>query len=154
MSLAAKNRKTQIRDGMTLVELLLVLVLLAMVATMTTIRFAAPLQRQRVLSAVQQWQSIDFFARKLSRTSNVSIRVERLQDRSIVSIERDGILMRNWSVSLPMSIVAEDLSGKTLEDIRFDRAQGSMDYRVVVREGTVQTRIEVAGGTGRVRHDP
>jgi len=153
MSIDAKNRRPPVRYGMTLVELLVVLILLGMVATMTTIRFAAPLQRQRVLSVVQQWQSIDFFARKLSRTSDVSIRIEPMQDRSIISIERDGEVMRNWTVGLPMKILVEDLSGQSLETIRFQRSQGSVDYRVIVREGSVQKRMEVAGGTGKVQHE-
>ena len=153
MSMDAKKRRPQVRYGMTLVELLVILILLGMVATMTTIRFAAPLQRQRVLSVVQQWQSIDFFARKLSRTSDVSIRIEPMQDRSIISIERDGEVMRNWTVGLPMKILVEDLSGQSLETIRFQRSQGSVDYRVIVREGSVQKRMEVAGGTGKVQHE-
>lgn len=153
MRMDSKNQRPTDRHGMTLVELLVVLILLGMVATMTTIRFAVPLQRQRVLSVVQQWQSIDFFARKMSRTSDVSIRITPLQDRSVISIERDGELMRNWAVGLPMAIAIEDLSGQPLETIRFVRSQGSVDYRLVVREGLVQKRIEFAGGTGKVRHE-
>ena len=153
MRMDSKNQRPTDRHGMTLVELLVVLILLGMVATMTTIRFAVPLQRQRVLSVVQQWQSIDFFARKMSRTSDVSIRITPLQDRSVISIERDGELIRNWAVGLPMAIAIEDLSGQPLETIRFVRSQGSVDYRLVVREGLVQKRIEFAGGTGKVRHE-
>ncbi len=154
MNMSAKNRQPRFRYGMTLVELLVVLILLGMVTTMTTIRFAVPLQRQRVLSAIQQWQSIDFFARKLSRMSDVSIRIQSMPDRSIISIERDGEQMRKWAVGLPMAIKVEDLTGQAFETIQFVRSQGSVDYRVVVREGSVLTRMDVAGGTGKVRHVP
>ena len=152
MRSATQNNGPTIRLGMTLVELMVVLILLGMVAAMTTIRFAVPLQRQRVLSTVQQWQSIDFLARKLSRSANVSIRIQPAQGRSIISIYRDGELMRNWAIGLPISIAVEDSSGLPIETIRFMRSQGSVDYRVVVHEGSVQSRIEVAGGTGKVRH--
>ena len=76
-----------------------------------------------------------------------------MQERTIISIERNGEQMRNWAVGLHMKIVVEDLSGQSLETIRFFRSQGSVDYRVIVREGSVQKRMEVAGGTGKVQHE-
>jgi Tfp pilus assembly protein FimT len=145
------TRFMQRRQAITLLELLVVLVLLALVATMTTIRFAAPLRKQRVLAAMQQWQSIDFLARKASRSADVSIRIELQDGQMLVSVSQNERVIRSWTVSSPMSMSVEDLSGRSLDSIRYVRAQGSMDYRVVLNEGATHHKIEVAGGTGKVR---
>lgn len=137
---------------MTLVELIVVLLVLSLIATMTTIRFAEPLQKQRLMSALQQWQSIDFFARKLGRTSEVLIRLDNLSSGTRITIERDGSTQKNWMINAPMSLAIVDSTGRALENIRFVRSQGSIDYRVHVREGAMHERLEIAGGTGKVRY--
>ena len=139
------------RSAITLVELMVVLVVLALVATMTTIRFAGPLRQQRVLAALQQWQSIDFLARKASRSSDVSIKIESRLGQKLIFVNQNDRTLRSWAINSPVSVSVEDLSGASIDLIRFARAQGSIDYRVILSEGSTKQQIEIAGGTGQVR---
>jgi len=153
---AVRNRFTKNRrhdaNGMTLVELLAVLILLSMLATMTSIRFAAPLRQQRVQSIAQQWLSLDFVARKMSRNSDVFLRIYHETSNSIVTIERNGQKQREWSIPYPATLTVANSVAQPMDAIHFVRGQGSVDYYVSVREGTSQSDMAIAGGTGKVRH--
>jgi hypothetical protein len=120
---------------------------------MTTIRFADPIQNQRVMSALQLWQSIDFFARKQGRTSDVLLRLDKNPSGISISIERDGFMRKNWMINAPTSLSVSDGKGQELNSIRFVRSQGSIDYYVHIHDGKKNERLEVAGGTGKVRHE-
>jgi Tfp pilus assembly protein FimT len=145
------QHKPSRRSAITLVEMMVVLVVLALVATMTSIRFATPLRKQRVLSALQQWRSIDFLARKASRSSDVSVSIESRSGSKVVSVQQDDRIIRSWAISSPLSLRVQATSGEEIDLIRFVRAQGSIDYQVTLSEGSTQEQIEIAGGTGKVR---
>lgn len=137
------------RRAFTLVELLLVLVILGLAATIVGVRFSDSLTRARVDEAVLTWQRIDTHARAVSRTQELVLRVEgEATSQTIYLDTASGNQLRVWR--LPVDVELASLSGQRIAELRYWRSGGSVDYRVTIRNRSYERRLLFAGGTGHV----
>jgi prepilin-type N-terminal cleavage/methylation domain-containing protein len=147
------NRIPKIYSAFTLVELVVVLTILGLTASIVTVRFAGPLRRARVEAALEQWQSIDFLARQASQSRNATIALQPAPVAATIFLQQEGRKDRRWPLESTISLRLETINGQPLTRIDFPRSEGTLDYRVIVRDGTFTRSIAIAGGTGSVRRD-
>lgn len=144
-----------LRCAFTLVELVVVLTILGLAASIVTIRFAGPLREARVRGAMEQWRATDQFARQANRYGRVTVSLQNSQNRTLITLQTEaGQILRRWPLDTPLSIEIASLDGSVvLEELIFDPLAGSQDYRITIRELTFVRFLEFAGGTGCVRTD-
>ena len=145
---------TPTRSAFTLIELVVVLTILGLAASIVTIRFAGPLREARVRAAIEQWRATDQVARLASRSGRVTVTLKKLANRTQITVQSDsGHVLRRWPVDAPLSIEIASLKGAALDELVYEPMAGSQDYRITVRESTFRRSLDFAGGTGCVRTD-
>lgn len=146
--------RTSTRSAFTLVELVVVLTILGLAASIVTVRFAGPLREARVRAAIEQWRATDQFARQANRFGRVTVSLKRLQNRTLITIQTNtDKILRRWPVDAPLNIELANLNGVVSDELVFEPVAGSQDYRITVRESTFNRSLDFAGGTGCVRTD-
>ena len=144
----------QKRSAFTLVELVVVLTILGLAASIVTIRFAGPLREARVRSAMEQWRATDQFARQANRNGRMKISLTTSDSRTLVTVQNvEGQIVRRWPIDRPLSIELTNLNGAATNELTFDTNSGSQDYRITIRESNYVRSLDFAGGTGCVRSD-
>ena len=142
------------RSAFTLVELVVVLTILGLAASIVTIRFAGPLREARVRSAIEQWRATDQFARQANRNGQMKVSLTTSDSRTLVTVQNvEGQIVRRWPIDRPLSIELTNLNGVATNELTFDTNSGSQDYRITIRESTYVRSLDFAGGTGCVRND-
>lgn len=142
------------RSGFTLIELVVVLTILGLAASIVTIRFAGPLREARVRAAIEQWRATDQVARLANRSGRVTVTLNKLGNRTQITVQSDsGQILRRWPVDAPLNIELANVSGVAMNELVFESMAGSQDYRITVREATFSRSLDFAGGTGCVRTD-
>ena len=149
-----RGSRKSVRAAFTLIELVVVLTILGLAASIVTIRFAGPLREARVRAAIEQWRATDQVARLASRSGGVTVTLKKIANRTQISIQSDaGHILRRWLVDAPLRIEIVSLNGVAKDELVFEPMAGSQDYRIVVRESTLRRSLDFAGGTGCVRSD-
>ncbi len=153
---APHHPKIQFKDSrstraFSLVELLVVLLILSMTATIVMVRFAGPLRKQRVATACEQWKSLDQLARIHSKNGDVTIEVVTSSNATQITLSSDKGLIRQSAFVRPLQIKLYDEFGNVLSWLSFRQSAGSIDYQVVISEGEVSKEIKFAGGSGQYR---
>ncbi|MFZ4081298.1 MAG: pilus assembly FimT family protein [Pirellula sp.] len=139
------------KNAFTLIEMVLVLVILGMVASLVAVRYAAPLQKARVRSVAEYWQGIEHNVRYLNRVSPIRITIQNKGSSTEFTIRRDDDeLIRRWAVDPPVSVSVTDKIGNKLDSIAYSIGQGSIDYKITFQDGSMSRSLTFAGGTGCV----
>lgn len=143
------------RRAFTLVELVVVLTILGLAASIVTIRFAGPLREARVRGAMEQWRATDQFARQANRFGRITVSLQNAPNRTHLTVQTDsGQILRRWPLDTPLSLAIAGLNDSVeVQELIFDPLSGSPDYRITIRESTFVRSLDFAGGTGCVRTD-
>ena len=121
-----RGSRTSVRTAFTLIELVVVLTILGLAASVVTIRFAGPLREARVRAAIEQWRATDQFARQLNRSGRITVSLKKRQNRTLVTVQTDnGQILRRWSIDSPLSIALTNLNGEVTDELDFDTLAGS-----------------------------
>jgi prepilin-type N-terminal cleavage/methylation domain-containing protein len=137
------------RTGFTLVEMVVVVIVLGLSASIVALRMAGPLQRARAESAAQTFLNIDHFARTLSDGRNVKLVIDTSdQPVQLKIIDSAGEVLRQWSLPSTITIRCESIASEVIEVIRYPHSGGTTDYRVIITDGYASLNILIAGGTG------
>ncbi len=135
------------RRGLTLIEVLGVIVIVALVASVTTVGLAATHERSRLRDTAAQMRDLDGRARLLAATVGTVV-VSMADDGRRVElraggVERDELLA---SLEIPINVTIE----VDTDPVIFDRLGRSPDYTVTLEAGQYVERWQVAGLTGHV----
>ncbi len=142
----------RVTSGFTLVEIVAVLTILGLAASIVTVRFASPLRDARVRSTVEQWRATDLMARHWSREDSVNVALEVHSNQTIVRIvDSTGKTLRSLTVDSPLKLILLDRTAQPIDQLKYSARMGCPDYRLIVSEGNVMRSLDVAGGTGNVR---
>lgn len=145
---ARVNRRRKIHAAFTLVEVVVVLAILAMAAAMTSIRYSGPMRRARVEGAIQQWISIDQFARQEARKADTLLEMSANENSTLeVKLRSSEGIRRSWTFDSRVNVRwFNQLEAIAL--ITFSKRHGSIDYKVSFADGPINETIIIAGGSG------
>ena len=135
------------RLGLTLLELLAVIVVISLVISVAGVRLAATGTRARLHAVTARLRDLDAHARLVARSGEPAVLRLDVTQRLV----RVHTIPANESLSivqLPQEISAEIMTSSDQEAIVFDRLGHSQDYRVSLRAGDTVLRWEVYGLTG------
>jgi prepilin-type N-terminal cleavage/methylation domain-containing protein len=177
---SSTNQRHPARRAFTLVELMVMVVILGMLATLTVISWRAVLPSTELNSAVRELASTLSEARSDAIARNAEFQIEyyfeeteahprgyrvitpfRIGGQGGLAYEEEQRLARNW-IALPRSVEfqAITIDGKTYTTgrvtVRFDPLGGASDHTIVLVQPEYQNHytIEVLALTGLIRfHD-
>ncbi len=136
------------RNAFTLVEIVVVLAILGLTASIVAMNLRGPLRNARVNTAIQQLLSIDQLARNESKKHDVHLSLES-KDYCLASLtDGNDASIRTWSLprSVQVSIAGEPTTDRTM--IKYSQVGGSKDLVIEVSEGNVSKKLYIAGSTG------
>lgn len=156
MSLATAQLRPPHRLGLTLVEMLMVIALLAMLsATATSVLsgMSASADRARAVAAVRR---VDAMARALARTSG-AVRIELVDDgRRIATTLASAPASSDaeWTTALPDGTTLGLLRDRLMPAIEIDATGRSVDFAYVLTLASGEVALDVAGRTGQITERP
>lgn len=140
--------------GLTLIEMLAVVTLLALTVSLLTASFAGSVGAARLREAASIVREADARARLRSRTTG-PIRLTLSEDRSALLLRTDESADGGPApIKLPEFARAFLLSADgtaPLGSIRFDRLGRSRDYRIRIELGELARSLHIAGLTGWIQ---
>jgi prepilin-type N-terminal cleavage/methylation domain-containing protein len=134
------------RRGMTLLEVLAVLVILGMATAVLATHFAVPTEHAKHDATIAAILDLDARARLVARSDGgASIAMEA--DRPLIHCTaRDGSLISEVAADPDLELRLQ--TEPPVPKIRFDAAGRSATYRIEWKDGARARRIDICGETG------
>ncbi len=136
--------------GLTLIEVLAVIVIVSLVAGVATMGLASSTHSARVRAAAAQWRDLDARARLFGRTLGPVVMTLNA-DRTDVRIHVRGSDELLTEVALPVGVTGRILAEPEPDAIVFDRLGHSVDYDVQLSAGDRIVAWHVYGLTGLIK---
>ena len=135
------------RRGFTLLEVLAVVILFSLVASVLTVHLAAASESATFRAAASRLRDMDARARLFARTSGPLVLSLQDQGRSLLlsQVDTGASLLR---VDLGEGAAVEIETDPPRRWILFDRSGRSVDYELALASGEREARWQVAGTTG------
>ncbi len=139
--------------GLTLVEVLAVVLILSLAAGLATFSLAASSEAARLHAAISQWRDLDARARLHGR----------IREAVTMSLNDEGTAVRLHAIGSPEPLALVELpagfTGQVRADpdgdsVTFDRRGRSADYQVELIVGNRTMRWQVLGISGLVEEVP
>lgn len=143
------------RPGLTLIEVMAVVTLLAIAAAIATAGLSSAHEAVQLREAVSVFRNADAQARFLASTGDqVILRIG--EESNTVELRSDGMdEVRTFTLGTHVSAGLLDRAGVARIDVvRIDRRGQSTDYRVSLRVGERAETLRVSGLTGWVEQAP
>jgi prepilin-type N-terminal cleavage/methylation domain-containing protein len=131
--------------GLTLIELLAVVVILSMVAGVATVGLSATSDAAGLRAALAGWQDLDARAR-ISARSGGPVTLALDQEQNALVLRRGAEHLAEFQ--LPQGVTVHVESSGRPDRIEIDRHGRSIDYEVAITLGERVTRVSVRGLTG------
>ncbi|MFG0328785.1 MAG: Tfp pilus assembly protein FimT/FimU [Phycisphaerales bacterium] len=135
--------------GLTLLEVLLVIVIMAVVASVMGTGLVAQDAAGRLRAAVSDWRRIDHGARTTAAIEARRMTLRVLDDSTAV-LRDAGATIRRWDWDSSVAVTMASRSGVAISDLWIDARGRSADYMVSVRRGARTKSIVLSGVTGAV----
>ena len=133
--------------GFTLIELLAVIVIVSMIAGVTTISLASASDSAQLNATIARWRDLDARARLFARSLGpVTMRLDR-ESRSL-RLYYDGLAELLSHLTLPRGTNAQIVAQRPTDVVNFDRLGRSADYEVEVSISERTVHWHVCGLTG------
>jgi prepilin-type N-terminal cleavage/methylation domain-containing protein len=143
---------TSRRRGLTLLELLVTVTLVALATSVVSLRISASGERSRLREAATTLRQMDERARLFAQTLGpIDLILDR--DHRTLELRRTETGERLRRSQLPGEIRARLGAPRDVRIIRYDRWGTSSDYDVVLTSGGEQTRWKQLGSTGWILQD-
>lgn len=152
MTVSGRTTRRPRTQGLTLLELLAVLVLLALTFSVAGVRLAATSAHAQLQAAASRLRDLDAYTRLLARSGEPAfLQLDGAEHFVRVQAIRSTELLAGAAIPEGVSVEIRTSSGD--EAITFDRLGRSPDYRVAMNAGETTLRWHVYGLTGYVRRD-
>lgn len=137
--------------GLTLLELLVTIVLLAMVAAVATGFLAGTATASERMRAVASVKRADSLARSLARIEGASVRVSAAEEGTALVVSTSVVTAQPIETRLPQGVtvsIVSDRNGHRSIDV--DATGRSVDFVYLLSLPAGQMTIDVAGRTGQL----
>ena len=136
--------------GLTLIEVLAVIVIVSLVAGVATMGLASTTHDARLRAAAAHWRDLDAKARLFGRTLGPVVMTLNA-DRTAVRVHVNGSDELLTKVVLPVGVTGRITAEPGTDAILFDRLGHTVDYEVRLAEADRTVAWQVHGLTGLIQ---
>ena len=139
------------RSGFTLIEVLAVVVLLAVISTLSIAGLSSTSAGASLMRLKAECRNLDAHARLAAQSSGKPMTIQHKQDANLIELLEDTDSERLSIVSWPAALTLRmEIGGVPASTVVLDRLGRSPDYSFIILRDQHESRLDIAGLTGAV----